>query len=136
VLSLSIGFRKSASKELEPRSCAPAELPADPDPLLLAEVHDPTRRRRRLVRDAGDSIEEERQPTLPVAFVSDGLKAVVVLLAVSLEEDRELEDRLAQDPLVDEDEADEQASDPAVAVQERVDRPGWTGIRVCGYLAA
>ena len=53
---------------------------------------------------------------------ADALERVVVLLATGLEVGRQVQERLGQPVPDDEEEHDQQPSEPAVAVEERVDR--------------
>src|SRR5215211_4717402 len=89
--------------------------------MLLPQDEDPTRSLRRLVAHLSDTPEKEREPSLPISAVAHGLQAVVILLAVLLEEVRQVEHRLVQRPVFGEEECDQQSPDAAVPVEERVD---------------
>ena len=84
------------------------------------EVADLARRLGRLQGCLGDAVEEELQPCLPVAILADLLQQVVILAAMRLEVEAEIEDRLLQDALRAEQEGDQQAAETAVPIEERM----------------
>jgi len=65
--------------------------------------------------------EEESQPAFPVARLPHFGEHLVVVLPVALEKQAQVEQRLAQQPLVMQQQGNEQASNAAVAVQKGVD---------------
>jgi hypothetical protein len=75
----------------------------------------------RFVGDRCDPVEEEVEPALPVAIDPHGVEATMVVLAVPLEEEAQIEERLGQQLPVLEQQRHEQAPNAAVAVEVRVD---------------
>src|SRR5437763_1833090 len=69
------------------------------------------------VGDRGDAIEEEVDPALPVPFQPHEVEAPVVLCAVTLEEETEIEKRGLQESPVLQQEGNHQAADPPIAVE-------------------
>lgn len=65
--------------------------------------------------------QEEAQPRFPIAGEADGLQEVVVLLAVLLEVEAEIKQRLAQHAFRAEQKGDEQPAQASVAVEKRMD---------------
>jgi hypothetical protein len=68
------------------------------------------------------SVEEESNPTIEVTSAPHVLKVFVVLRLTFLEVGTDIQERLGEHSLLHEEEADEEAAKPAVAIQERVDR--------------
>ena len=73
------------------------------------------------VGDRRDAVEEEVEPALTVAEASHRVEPTVVVLAMSLEEEAQVEERLGEQLPVLEQERHEQATDAAVAVEVGVD---------------
>ena len=71
--------------------------------------------------DHGGALEEEGEPALEIALAADAVEAPVVLGAMLLEEEAQVQERFAQQLPVLEQERDEQAADAAVAVEGGVD---------------
>jgi hypothetical protein len=69
----------------------------------------------------GDAGQEERHPRAQVARSARAHQQVVVLIAVLLEVDGKVEQRLRQHLTVDQDERDQQPAEPAIPVEKRVD---------------
>lgn len=65
-------------------------------PVLVEEGEDPARRAQRLASGLDDPREEVAQPTLPIATGADALQVVVVIRAVRLEVEAEVQDRLVE----------------------------------------
>src|SRR5690606_28212049 len=101
--------------------CGRASEILDPVPIGFEQSEDLARRLGRLQRCLGDAVEEELQPCLPVAILADLLQQVVILAAMRLEVEAEIEDRLLQDALRAEQEGDQQAAEASVSVEERMD---------------
>lgn len=76
--------------------CGRASEILDPVPIGFEQSEDLARRLGRLQRCLGDAVEEELQPCLPVAILADLLQQVVILAAMCLEVEAEIEDRLLQ----------------------------------------
>ena len=76
----------------------------------------------RLLRDLDHAPEEEREPVLVCPLGPDRVQERVVLRPVPLQEEGQVQQRPGEDPLPAEVERDQQPPDPAVAVEERVDR--------------
>ncbi|MBK7976281.1 MAG: hypothetical protein IPK07_24435 [Deltaproteobacteria bacterium] len=74
-----------------------------------------------LVGGLSNAVEEEREPSLPVAAHAYALEAVVVLLAALLEIEAQVEDRLAEQSVGAQDQGYQQPTAAAVAVEE------WSG---------
>ena len=89
--------------------------------VALAELQDVPSGIRRGAADLDDAAQEEAHPPLPVPIGPDRLEAVVVLGAVRLQVDREVEKRAAEDAALAEEQGDQQAPDAAVSVEEGVD---------------
>jgi hypothetical protein len=70
----------------------------------------------------GDAIEEEVEPRFPLAAVSHAIEQPVVIVAVLLEIQAQVEQRLLQHSGVMQQKRDQQPPDTTVSVQERVDR--------------
>ena len=68
------------------------------------------------------AIQEESDPTLPIAVGAHGPQPGVVLLLSALERHAEVEQWLTEQAPVLHQEGDQQSSDPAVAVEKRMDR--------------
>ncbi len=66
--------------------------------------------------------QEELEPLLHLTALSDSLQSVVVVGPVGLEEATQVQQRARQQVTFDQEEDDQQAPEPAVAVEERVDR--------------
>ena len=83
------------------------------------------------IRDGRDSVEEEDGPALPVTVGANRAKASVVLLAMALEEQAEVQERRTQETPMLEQERDQQPADATVSVEIGVDglelRMGQTG---------
>jgi hypothetical protein len=61
------------------------------------------RRGNRLVCDRRDTIEKEVEPRLPVAIDAHGVEPAIVVLAVTLEKETQVEERLLQEvPVLEE----------------------------------
>src|SRR6185312_15385129 len=101
------------------RARHPSQL-GDPRPIPGEELSNFGRQIHRLASRLLDSLQEEADPALPVARGPDPLEELVVALAVLLEVEAEVEERLPERTLVAENERDEEAPEPAVAVEERV----------------
>lgn len=72
--------------------------------------------------DFVDAFEEKGQPCLPVAILAHGLEEFVVAGAVLLEIEGEVEQGVAEHAFGVEQKGNEQAPQPSVSVQKRVDR--------------
>jgi hypothetical protein len=89
--------------------------------MFLEERQDAARRGGGLLGSVAHSREEEIEPRLPIAFRSHPIEQIVVCSAVLLEIEAQVKDRLPQYARRTEQERDQQPSQAAVAVQERVD---------------
>lgn len=69
----------------------------------------------------GDATKEEGDPGFPIAVFSHRLQMVVIRLPVLLEEQAEIQQWLPQDTALAHQEGDQQATEPAVTVQEWMD---------------
>lgn len=68
-----------------------------------------------------DPLEEEGQPSLPIAVVPYRLDAIIIFLTIPLEIIRQIQHRLEQHVLFTQQKRDEQPADASIAVQKRVD---------------
>ena len=87
----------------------------------LEQVHDACRAVEGLVRGFGDAIKEELKPGLPSALLPYFLQQPVVVGAMRLQIETEIEQRLAHDAGHAKEERDQQPSQPAITVQEGMD---------------
>ena len=103
------------------------------DRLTIAFDHadDPPCGIRRRFGNLDDAIEKEPQPVLPRAVSTHALQVVVVRLAVALQVQTEIEQRPFQDAVRAQQERDEQAPNPAVAIGL-----GWKAQKPSGPLCA
>lgn len=91
--------------------------------VLLADIGETLGSCDRVFRLRADTIEEQREPSVEVASLPHCLERVVVVVATPLEIRRQVvEKRLGEPAPHDEEEHDQQPSEPAVAIEERVDR--------------
>ena len=97
-------------------------LATEPGPELLAKVHEILRPGHGVCGLRGHGLQEELQPLLDLASLAHCLQSFVVRRPVLLEVSAEVEQGSSDPLLLQEVEDDEDASEPAVAVQERVDR--------------
>ena len=74
-----------------------------------------------LVGDARNAAQEEIRPPLPVPIGAHGAQAAVILVAMSLEEEAQIQERLREELPVLQKQRDQQPADAAVAVEVRVD---------------
>lgn len=86
------------------RAAGVAPDPADALTIALDHLDDSSCSLGRATCDLRDAVQEEREPLLPLAVRADALQAFVVLVAVLLEEQAEVQQGLAQDALGAEDE--------------------------------
>src|SRR5690606_26938854 len=100
---------------------APAQAP-DPLGIGTEEVEQAVGRPHRACGSLADALQEEIEPRLPVAFGADGVQQAVVLRAVLLEVETQVEERLPQHAVVVQHQSDQEAPDASVPVQEGVDR--------------
>src|SRR5215469_1926463 len=70
----------------------------------------------------GHPLEEERQPSAPVARDARLLEQPIVRVAVALEEQRQVQERIMEEPFLRQPEGDEEPAEAPVTVEERVDR--------------
>src|SRR5205085_2086866 len=70
----------------------------------------------------GDAVEEEREPSLPVSVLPHIVQQLVVVRAMLLEVQAEIKKRVAENTGIRKHQRDEQPSDTAIAVEERMDR--------------
>src|SRR6185312_4139701 len=87
----------------------------------LDHPHDSAGCFRGPLRDLDDSFEEEPKPILPPAVEPDGLEMVVVLGAIPLQIQAQIEKRLRQHVLRAQEQGDQKASDTSVSVEEWMD---------------
>src|SRR5450756_2541650 len=80
------------------------------------------RRAERSIRGLCDTLEKEGEPCFPVSLEPRQIEEPVVLVAVLLEKQAQIEERLPEHSVVAEQQRDQQAADAAVPVQERMDR--------------
>ena len=102
--------------------CRAAQFAGDEGAVALPEGEDTACGLDRALAYLRNGEKEELDPFFPLAVVADRLKPFVVLGAVPLEEPRQVEHRLLEDLRATEQQGDQQAADPAVAVAKRVDR--------------
>ncbi len=76
-------------------------------------------RRRRGTAHLGDSSKKELQPPLPVAIGPYRGQAVVILGPTLLEIHTQVQQRTAQDLALAEKKCNQQAADPAIAIEKR-----------------
>jgi hypothetical protein len=76
----------------------------------------------RAVGDLSNPFQEERDPRFPVSVAADTIQEVVVRGAIPFEIEAEVEERVAEDPRLAEQQRDEETADAAVAVEKRMDR--------------
>ena len=74
------------------------------------------------LRGLHDTAKEEPNPALPIARASDGHQAVVVLGAMELEVVAQVEQGLAKDSSMNQEEGIQQSTHSAVAVKKGMDR--------------
>ncbi len=91
-------------------------------PVTLSEVAQPFRSNQRVVRLGLDAVQEQPEPAVEVAPVTNPLERVVVRLTTALEEGRKVQQRRGKPVANDEEEHDQETADTAIAVEERVDR--------------
>ena len=72
--------------------------------------------------------QEERQPRLPVALAAHPVQELIVGRAILLEVEAQVEQGLAEDTGVAQEETDQQAADPSIAVEERFTPDGPEGL--------
>ena len=89
--------------------------------MLLPQLEDPARGVGGFDADVGNTTQEEREPALEVAGVPCGLEPLVVLLTMTLEVVRQVENGLPQRATLTEQEGDEEPPDTAVAIEKRMD---------------
>ena len=118
--TVTIGWRGSSSKSRKPPMRHPV-VREDARAIVGDEREQLACGCDGLVGDRGDAVEEEVEPALPVALDAHGVEPTVVLFAMPLEEEAQVEERLGQQLPVLEQQRHEQAPDPAVAVEVRVD---------------
>ncbi len=70
----------------------------------------------------GDAFQEEAKPTNPIRLCAHFLKEVVVLLAILLEEEAEIQKRLPKRALRTEHERDQETAKTAISVEEWMNR--------------
>jgi hypothetical protein len=102
---------------------APRRAPEDAQALAILVEH-PQRALRGFPRLPGgldDAVEKEFEPFTPGALGPGALQQVVVPVAVLLEEEAQVEQRLGQDALGAEEKRDEEPAHAPVAIQEGVD---------------
>ncbi len=73
-----------------------------------------------MVPGLGGPIKEDLEPSLPSAMFTNLLEETVVVRPVGLQVQAEVEQRLVKHAMNTEEEGDEQASDPAVAVEMKL----------------
>ena len=115
------GFALHPVVKSKRRSCAPSQS-FDTLPVFVRLPKDCLRGAGRLLRCFRHPFEKEGDPRLPIAFLTNGLEQVVVDRAMRFKIKAEIEKRLFQRLLVDQQQGDKQAAYPAVAIKERVDR--------------
>ena len=93
------------------------DLPA----VLLAQRHERARLGGGALGRLPDGDQEEEQPRRPGAVGAHRLEQAVVLVAVGLDVGGGIEHRVREAAALDEEQRDEQAAEPAVALEERVD---------------
>src|SRR6266481_8449945 len=85
-------------------------------PILFEQREDLVRALRRLRRGLFDAVQEKLKPSLPVALCPHTVEQLVILLAVRLKVEAEVQNRLADGAGDAEQERDEQASQAAIPV--------------------
>lgn len=86
----------------------------------FAQEENLSRSLRCLLTDFENSLQEEAHPSLPVSFITNRLQAIIVFLPMLLEEMREIQYGLLQYVTLTEKQCNQQPSDTAVPVQERM----------------
>src|SRR5687767_2255899 len=85
-------------------------------------LHDAACRIRRRACDVDHAFEEEAQPGFPRSLRANSLEMVVVSIAITLQIEAQVEQGPREYPLGDEQERDQEAANPAVAIEKRMDR--------------
>src|SRR5574337_1038746 len=95
-----------------------------PETLLkaLPKLHEPGGASYPFLCCLSDPGEEKAKPPGPVSVRSDPLEVIVVTLAMRLEVGGEVEQRLEEPAALDQEERDQESADPAVPVEEGMDR--------------
>src|SRR5216683_2769466 len=102
------------------RGRSPPQL-FDAGAIVPEQFQDALRRARRLLGGVDDGRQEKMQPRLPCALDSYPLQQIVVGIPALLEIQAQIEYRLCQSPFSAHEQSDEQAPDPAVAVEKGMD---------------
>ena len=90
--------------------------------ILREKIGDPHRRVEGLIRGFGDAVEEEFEPRLPGAVLADFLQQAVIVGAMRLQIETEIEKRVAQHAIGAKEERHQKTANAAVAVEEGMDR--------------
>ena len=90
------------------------------------EIHQGSGGLRGLIGGFLNSGDKKPQPGFPIARQPHGLQQVIVLLAMLLEIEAEIQQRLVQRALGTKEERDEQSAKASVAVEKRMDVSNWT----------
>jgi hypothetical protein len=88
----------------------------------FSDQYDASRSFSGFAANLSDPCQKEREPLLPLAAITNGLQSFVVLGTMPLEEMREVQNGFGENLLFAQKKGDEQAPDPAVSVQERMNR--------------
>src|SRR5262245_62639149 len=89
--------------------------------VLLKELRDPLGGMHGAFSRLAHAVEEKREPRLPFPLGSNPTEQAIVLAPVLLEVETQVEEWLAQHSGMTEKKRDEQAADPSVSVEERMD---------------
>ena len=102
------------------RRSHPIAFGGDPFAVGFEQFNDPHRGVERLVGGLRDAIEKKLKPSLPGAVFANLLQQAIVVGAMGLQIEAEIEERLPQDVVDAQIQRHQEAADAAVAVQERM----------------